>query len=176
MPGARPKVKPVKLICAVLCAPSADIGKAVTDLEELLGIIDHKSAVFDFTFTDYYNDEMGDRLKKQFFSFENLVMPDLLAGIKNTTNKIEAKYTINAKRTVNLDPGYLEESKLILASTKNFSHRIYLRDGIWAELTLSYAGGKFIVHPWTYPDYMTELAYDFLLKARDTYVRQLKGL
>jgi len=85
------------------------------------------SAKYDFTFTDYYDDEMGENLKKQFLSFEKLIMPDQLADIKNSTNEIETKYSIEGKRTVNLDPGYLEESKLILASTKNFSHRIYLQ-------------------------------------------------
>ena len=117
---------------------------------------------------------MGDGLKKQFFSFEKPVMPDQLADIKNSTNEIESGYSVNGKRTVNLDPGYLEESKMILASTKNFSHRIYLKDGIWAELTLSYANGKFVTHPWTYPDYQTELAYDFLSKVREKYISQLR--
>ncbi|UCC80366.1 MAG: DUF4416 family protein [Candidatus Zixiibacteriota bacterium] len=174
MPGVKPKVKPVKLICAALFFPTADLDSAVADLENLFGKIDHKSPIYDFTFTDYYNDEMGKGLKKFFLSFENLIMPDQLADIKNSTNKIEAKYSAEGKRTVNLDPGYLEESKLILASTKNFSHRIYLKDGIWAELTLSYASGKFVTHPWSYPDYQTELVYDFLRKVRDIYISQLK--
>lgn len=174
MPAAKPKVKPVKLICAVLFSPAADLDKAIAYLESLFGKIDHKSPIYDFNFTDYYIDEMGKDLKKQFLSFENLIMPDQLADIKNSTNKIESRYSINGKRTVNLDPGYLEESKLILASTKNFSHRIYLKNGIWAELTLSYASGKFVTHPWTYPDYQTELAYDFLRKVREIYISQLK--
>ena len=174
MPGAKPKVKPVKLICAALYSQSADLDKAIADLENQFGTIDHRSPVYDFTFTDYYDDEMGYDLKKQFLSFEKPVMPDQLADIKNSTNKIEAKYSADRKRTVNLDPGYLEESKLILASTKNFSHRIYLKDGIWAELTLSYASGKFVTHPWTYPDYQTELAYDFLTKVREIYIGQLR--
>ncbi|MBW1723631.1 MAG: DUF4416 family protein [Deltaproteobacteria bacterium] len=64
---------------------------------------------------------------------------------------------------------------MILASTKNFSHRIYLKDGIWAELTLSYANGTFVTHPWTYPDYQTEFAYKFLRQARETYIVQLQS-
>ena len=174
MPAAKPKVKAVKLICAVLFSTSGDINRANADLENRFGKIDLKSPVFDFTFTDYYNDEMGESLIKQLLSFEKPVMPDQLADIKNATNKIESLYLLKGKRTINLDPGYLEESKLILASTKNFSHRIYLKDGIWAELTLSYAGGRFVAHPWTYPDYQTELAYGFLSKVRDIYVNQLK--
>ena len=115
-----------------------------------------------------------ENLKKQFLSFEILIMPDQLADIKNSTIKIETEYSRDGNRSVNLDPGYLEESKLVLASTKNYSHRIYLKDGIWAELTLSYAAGKFVTYPWTYPDYQTELAYDFLKKTRDIYISQLK--
>ena len=174
MPAAKPKVKPVKLICAALFSPVSDFDRAIEDLENLFGKIDHKSPEYDFTFTDYYNDEMGENLKKQFLSFDKPIMPNQLADIKISTNKIEADYSIKGKRTVNLDPGYLEESKLILASTKNFSHRIYLKDGIWAELTLSYASGKFVTHPWTYPDYQTELAFDFLDKARKIYISQLR--
>jgi hypothetical protein len=174
MPAAKPEVKPVKLICAVLFSPTADLIKSIDNLEGLFGKIDHKSPVYVFTFTNYYGDEMGEDLRKQFLSFEKLIMPDQLADIKNSSNKIEAKYSANGKRTVNLDPGYLEESKLILASTKNFSHRIYLKDGIWAELTLSYASGKFVTHPWTYPDYATELAFEFLREVREIYIGQLK--
>jgi len=174
MPAAKPEVKPVKQICAVMYSPAADPESPLADLEKLFGKIDHKSPKYDFTFTKYYNDEMENGLRKQFLSFENLIMPDQLADIKNSTNQIESQYSIEGKRTVNLDPGYLEESKLILASTKNFSHRIYLKDGIWAELTLSYASGKFVTHPWTYPDYQTELAYDFLRKVREIYISQLK--
>lgn len=176
MPAAKPEVRPVKLICAVMFSPAADLESAVADLENRFGKIDHKSPVYEFNFTDYYNHEMGEDLKKRFLSFENLIMPDQLADIKNSTIKIETDYSKNGKRTVNLDPGYLEESKLVLASTKNFSHRIYLKDGIWGELTLSYAGGRFVTHHWTYPDYQTELAYDFLKKARDIYIGQLKSI
>ena len=174
MPAAKPEVKPVKLICAVLFSPAAELDNVITDLENQFGVIDHRSPVYDFNFTDYYNEEMGEDLKKQLLSFEKLIMPNQLADVKISTNKIEAKYSVNGNRIVNLDPGYLEESKLVLASTKNFSHRIYLKNGIWAELTISYAGGKFVTHPWTYPDYQTELAFDFLRKAREIYINQLK--
>jgi len=176
MSGNKPEVKPVKLICAVLFSESVDLDSISKDLNSRFGDMDIKSPVFDFNLSDYYENEMGKSLKKRFYSFEKLVMPDDLAEIKNSTIKIESQYSSNGKRTVNLDPGYLEESKLVLASTKNFSHRIYLKDGIWAELTLSYANGNFVTHPWTYPDYATEPAFEFLLKVREIYGRQLKAL
>jgi len=170
----KPKVKPVKLICGVLFNRNFDIQKADDKLITLLGPIDLKSPIFDFVFTDYYSSEMGSDLHKRFYSFERLVMPNMLADIKNNTIKIEEEFLIDGNREVNLDPGYLEESKLVLASTKNFSHRIYLRDNIWAEVTMRYARGKWITHDWTYPDYSQELGIEFLSKVRERYKGQLE--
>jgi hypothetical protein len=170
----KPKVKPVKLICGILFNRDFNLDKAEDKLITLLGPLDLKSPIFDFVFTDYYASEMGNNLQKCFYSFERLVMPDMLPDIKNNTIKIEDGFSIDGKRAVNLDPGYLEESKLVLASTKNFSHRIYLRDNIWAEVTMRYARGKWITHDWTYPDYSQELGIEFLSKVREIYKRQLE--
>jgi hypothetical protein len=169
-----PKVKPVKLICGVLFNRNSNLQQADEKLVSLLGPIDFRSPVFDFVFTDYYGPEMGGNLLKLFYSFERLVMPDMLPDIKNATIAIEAEFARDGNRTVNLDPGYLEESKLVLASTKNFSHRIYLRDNIWAEVTMRFAHGKFIMHDWTYPDYSQELGIEFLSKAREIYKGKLE--
>jgi hypothetical protein len=173
MPGAKPHVKPVKLICGVLYIRGFDLLALDDKLVARFGPLEQKSPLFDFVFTDYYASEMGGDLKKQFYSFENLIMPDMLPDIKNTTIKIESEFCVDGNRTVNLDPGYLEESKLVLASTKNFSHRIYLRDNIWAEVTMRFARGKFITHDWTYPDYSQELGISFLSKVREIYKGQL---
>ena len=173
MSDGKPEVKPVKLICAVMRAPSADLESIGSALISRFGAIDLRSDKFDFTFTDYYREEMGLGLTKQFYSFENLITPDKLSEIKNETVAIEAEHTIDGKRTVNLDPGYLEESKLVLASTKNFSHRIYLGRNIWGEITLRYVKGDFVGHPWTYPDYMTPIAFEFFKKAREKYREQI---
>jgi hypothetical protein len=170
----KPKVRPVKLICGVLFNRDFNLEMAENNLISLLGPIDLKSPIFDFIFTDYYASEMGGDLQKRFYSFDRLIMPDTLPDIKNATIKIESDSCIDGKRTVNLDPGYLEEAKLVLASTKNFSHRIYLRDNIWAEVTMRYAHGQFITHDWTYPDYSQELGIEFLSKAREIYKGQLE--
>lgn len=170
----KPKVKPVKLICGVLFNRDFNLEEAEDKLDALLGPIDLKSEIFEFIFTDYYAPEMGGNLQKRFYSFERLVMPNKLADIKNNTIKIEEGFSIDGKRAVNLDPGYLEESKLVLASTKNFSHRIYLRDNIWAEVTMRFARGKFITHDWTYPDYSQKLGIEFLSKAREIYKGKLE--
>ena len=176
MSGAKPKVKPVKPIAGVLFQRRVNLDSINSRLISLLGPIDHKSTVFDFIFTDYYLSEMGGDLKKCFYSFEKLIMPDALPDIKNAAIRIESELASENKRTVNIDPGYLEESKLVLASTKNFSHRIYLRDHIWGEVTLRYVRGEFVKHDWTYPDYSQDLAIEFLAHARDIYKRQLNGL
>lgn len=175
MPEAKPEVKTVKLICGVLYSKTVDLNRLDSRLQSLLGSVDSKSEPFDFTFTDYYKEEMGDDLLKQFYSFEKLIPPDGLADIKNATISIETDFSIKDRRTVNLDPGYLEESKLVLASTKNFSHRIYLRDNIWAEVTMRYEKGEFVTHPWTYPDYSQRLAIEFLKEVREKYKKQLEN-
>ena len=124
MVGEKPKLHPVKLVCGVLFAPTAILNEVDGRLVSQFGPIDLKSAIFDFTYTDYYNAEMGAGLKKQFYSFEKLIMPDELANIKNLCRQIEDEFSLDGKRVVNLDPGYLEESKFVLASTKNFSYWI----------------------------------------------------
>lgn len=175
MQGIKPEVKPVKLICGVTFATSVDIDAVDSKLESRFGPIDSQSGKIDFSYTDYYAKEMGSGLIKRFLSFKNLIIPDQLAKIKKEAISIEAEFAVEGKRTVNLDPGYLEESKLVLASTKNFSHRIYLGDNIWGEVTLRYKNGRFVTHPWTYPDYATPLAFEFFKSARDIYRKRLAG-
>ena len=176
MPGEKPKLRPVKLVGGILFAPPLELSTVDCHLISQFGPIDLKSPIFDFTYTEYYNSEMGLGLKKQFYSFEKLIMPDELPEIKNLSRDIESKFLKDGKRWVNLDPGYLEESKFVLASTKNFSHRIYLRDNIWAEVTMRFAHGQFVKHDWTYPDWSSELGIKFLKKAREIYRGQLGAL
>ena len=171
MPGEKPKPRPVKLVCGVLSAPTANLESVDSRLVSSFGPIDLRSPIFDFAFTNYYEGEMGLNLRKQFYSFERLIMPHDLPDIKNRSRQIENEFAADGKRTVNIDPGYLEESKLVLASTKNFSHRIYLRDDIWAELTMRFMRGQFVKHDWTYPDWSQDLAIEFLKKVRGVRFR-----
>lgn len=177
--GQISKPKPVNLIIGVLTNSLELLGHLDKTLEEHFGPIDLRSDVLPFTFTDYYTEEMGKGIRRQFFSFEKLIMPDEIATIKVQTNiteeSIAASKRYSEKRPVNIDPGYISESRLILASTKDFSHRIYLRDGIFAEVTLNYRGGKYETFPWTFPDYKTPDYQNFFLKVRGLYVKKLKG-
>ena len=124
------------------------------------------SEVFPFRYTDYYRDEMGDGLRKVFFAFSSFVCPDEIDSWKRWTVNLERRYSQRGKRRVNLDPGYLTLSKLVLASTKNYSHRIYIRKGIYAEITLRYFNDSYRDLEWTYPDYKDEPSIDFLNEAR----------
>lgn len=212
--------KPVNLIIGVLTSIPELIGEIDKTLEGYFGLIDLKSDVLPFHFTDYYNEEMGKGIQRRFYSFEKLIMPDEIATIKVQTNQIEESIASSKKyfleqcslnqvvpptsplregvaknldktypsvigekmplpcktirRPINIDPGYINESRLVLASTKDFSHRIYLRDGIYAEVTLNYRRGRYESFPWTFPDYKSSDYQNFFLKVRGLYVRKLK--
>ena len=163
----------VKLICAVTYTPDIDLDEVIASLEGAFGLIDGRSAVVNFNHTDYYAEEMGGGLKKLILSFEHPFKADNLWLAKRTANDIESIYQVEHKRRVNLDPGYLELSKLVLASTKNFSHRIYLNQGIYGEVTLLFADGKFTKLPWTYPDYLENEFQTFLLKTRELFKKSV---
>lgn len=136
-----------------------------------LGPLVGESEAFDFTETDYYAATMGPNLRKQFLAFERLIDPSALADIKRQTNDWEAEYAAVAghsePRPLNLDPGYITPAKLVLASTKDHAHRIYLRDGIYAELTLSFRHRRWQPLEWTYPDYRRDDFQQFFTQCRE---------
>jgi hypothetical protein len=148
-------------------------------LSELYGPIDHRSDVLPFDFTDYYKAEMGDVIDRVFFSFERLIEADRLPEIKRQTNRMESEMTPlfeTAKRPVNVDPGYIEQAKVVLASTKNFYHRIHLAGGIFAEVTMHFKNNTYQFFPWTYPDYQSKDYQEFFLKMRQLYRNQLRTM
>ncbi|MFO0789468.1 MAG: DUF4416 family protein [Pirellulales bacterium] len=129
------------------------------------------SDAFDFTETEYYTATMGTQLKKQFVAFERAIDPAALAGIKRQTNAWEAEYAASRRhdevRPLNLDPGYITPAKLVLASTKDHAHRIYLAEGIYAEVTLAYRGRRWRPLDWTYPDYRRDDYQEFFTACRE---------
>jgi len=164
---------PVKLICGVLYSDPKQWREAEEHLQQRFGPIDFQSEVFPFQETDYYDREMGMGLSRMYVSFENLVSPDFLPEAKIYTNEVEADLADeHGNRRVNLDPGTVSGSNLILASAKGFYHRVYLRDGIYAEVTLFYREGRFRELPWTYPDYKNHR--EVLEEIRRVYLRQMK--
>jgi hypothetical protein len=144
---------PAKLIIRFLYSHSGAQTQALTALASDFGPVDFLSAPGAFPYTTYYDDEMGQGIRRQTVSFLNLVAPESLAVIKLRANEIETALSVDGKRKVNIDPGLLSLENFILATGKNFTHRIYLRDGIYADLTLIYHKGAYRPLPWTYPDY-----------------------
>jgi hypothetical protein len=159
----------VNLIVGLLSKDTAALARAKASLERIFGRVELEGPLLDFTHTDYYKEEMGSPLKRQFLSFERLCGLKGICGAKVRTNRLERRLSRGSKRTVNIDPGYLDLAKLVLFSTKDYSHRMYLDKGIFAETTLFYKGGTFNPWPWTYPDYATAAYIGFFNKVREIY-------
>jgi len=170
--------QPVKLISGLLYSSETLVKEVESILIKKLGPIDLQSEAFPFNLTDYYVDELGEGILRKYVSFEKLIDIVRLPDIKIWTNEIEKNFSDkdSGKRKINIDPGYLTLSKMVLATTKNYSHRIYLRDGIYAEVTLHYHKKSFIPWDWTYPDYKLEKSINFFNKVRLIYKKQLQKI
>ena len=170
--------EPAKLIVGILASNYQCLHTAADVLTSKLGNADFTSEVWTFDKTDYYKDQTGLRILRQFLSIERLIDPGKLAKIKLQTNKLEQKLAkalgIPLPRPVNLDPGIIEPSKLVLATTKNYSHRIYIGKKMYAEITLNYDKGRWQPLDHTYPDYRQKCYFDFFEKVRTRLLEQLK--
>jgi len=166
----------VKLITSVFSPEEDLIEKVLTELQDLFGPLDWKSKGLLFDRTRYYEREMGWPLHRRFASFQSLVPPDDLVEIKLKTNDIENRYFEHDKRRVNIDPGYIALERLILATGKNFTHRVYLSRGIYADLTLIFQRGSFRALEWTYRDYSDPDIIECFNDLRERYKRQLRGI
>jgi hypothetical protein len=173
--GTPLKPLPAKLIVGLIFKDPKLSDKARRFLSKRFGPVDFVSPVLDFNLTDYYENEMGKGLKRSFISFAKLIAPESLPEIKHFTNALEKKMLSgNNKRGINIDPGYVTLSKLILASTKNFSHRIYAKKDIFLEITLHFKDGKFEPGRWTYPDYRSDSHIAIFNEIREKYYRQIE--
>lgn len=171
--------RPVKLFVSLITSRQGLSEEVEKRLINLFGPTDLRSGAFPFDSTHYYDEEMGVPLQRCFFSFADLIDPLQIPGAKTATNEIEiqfAKEHAAVSRPVNLDPGYMEESKIVLASTKNFYHRILVSRGIYAEVTMHFEGGDWRYLPWTFPDFRTGRYHLFFKGMRQIYRRQLKTL
>lgn len=167
---------PVKLFVAALFSDQGRLQQALKLCEEHFGPIDFQSVQYPFEVTDYYDAEMGRPIYRQFFSFASLANPGQLADFKVQTNAIEATLAIFAQRQVNLDIGYLDYHKVVLASTKFGGQKIFLGRGIYADPALYYSKGTFHPTAWTFPDFKDPQRYPkALLAIRLLYKRQRKG-
>ncbi len=144
---------PAKLIIRFLFRDFAVQLEALRRLEVMFGPMDFLSAPAPFPYTTYYDREMGPGIRRQTAGYFDLVKPVALPDIKLGTNGLERELAAGPNRQVNIDPGILSQERFVLATGKNFTHRIYLRDGIYGDLTLMYHKGGYQPLPWTYPDY-----------------------
>lgn len=168
--------RPAKLVVGLFLQEKDLIRPVVEDLRSILGDLDQVSAWFPFDFTSYYAPEMGEPLFRRVITFKGLIRQHTLASIKRRTNAIESRYTRNNNRRVNIDPGYMLAERFVLATGKNFSHRIYIGGGIYADLTLIFQKGAFRTLPWTYPDYADKRLQAFLFSVRNRYLFEVNTI
>ena len=164
--------KPVKLFTSIIFRDEGSLDEAERKLVSLYGPTEESKKTLDFSYTDYYREEMGTSLKRKLMCFQRPVDVGDTAEIKLATNRIEDELSGGGKRTVNIDPGYVTEAKLVLLTTKDYTHRIYIGKRIFAEVTLHYTGGTFRAWPWTYPDYASEDFIAYFNGVRDMYMRE----
>jgi len=172
--GTAREPEPVKLVVSLLTGDPALLAEVKGALSQEFGPIDLESELLPFDHTDYYAPEFGPGLERQIVTFEKLVDPGRLPYIKRWTNDLEGSLARDGKRRVNIDPGYISLGKLVLASTKNHAHRLYLGQGIYGESTLSYQRGHFRPWPWTYPDYAGDAYSALFEQIRERYKAQLR--
>ncbi|MCL2183444.1 MAG: DUF4416 family protein [Chitinispirillia bacterium] len=164
--GEIKKPQDVKLFAAVMYRPGFELGAAIDALTAEYGEVEASYGPIEFSWSDYYEGEMGARLLKYYVIFKGFCDRARLPGVKIHTNEMEMRFADGARRAVNIDPGYLSADKFVLASTKDFFHRLYLGDGIFGEVTLHYRKGRYRFFSWTYTDYQDPGFLKFLEAAR----------
>jgi hypothetical protein len=165
----------VKLVVGILYSDETLLEKAQEALVMQYGPIDFVSEPIPFDVTDYYQDEMGGPIRRIFLSFQELIDPGWLAEIKIATNRIEDELAVDSRRKVNLDCGYMDVCKVVLASAKYNGQKIYLGQGIYADPTLHYEKGHFSPYPWSFPDFKTGQYERIFLRIRELYKVGRKG-
>ena len=165
----------VKLFTGLLFSDRDILSRVLGSLVGEYGLVDFISPAKHFGYTDYYCREMGDNMERMFVSFAALIRPDLLPDIKLRTNEMENEFSRLEGRKVNIDPGYISPAHIILATGKAYTHRPYLRGGIYADLTLVYGNRSFQKLPWTYPDYGEQETREMFKIIRAKYIAQLKS-
>ncbi len=168
--------KPTKLIMSLITSDDHLLHQVVEVLVKTYGEVDFKSDVLPFDLTDYYTAEMGEGLFRRLITFRPLIPRESLVRIKREANEIEELFSVEGRRRINIDPGYISAEHLILATTKGYTHRPYLGEGIYADLTLIYQRGEFRPLEWTYPDYTSAVLREILKDVRKRYLQELKGV
>ncbi len=166
----------VKLIASLFSSEKELIDQVIDELDGAFGATDVITPWLMFDRTRYYEKEMGWPLYRRFVTFRELILPEELVNIKLISNSIEERYTESGKRRINIDPGYICLERLVLATGKNYTHRIYLGKGIYADLTLVFNKGTFKALEWSYRDYADQESIAFFNNEREKYKNQLRGI
>jgi len=164
----------VRLFMGLIYKPDSSITNLLKMLEEKLGAINFVSEESPFNHSSYYENEMGEGLLRNLITFEKLIRRTEIVEIKTFTNKLEKVFSYRGNRTINIDPGYIAQENLILATGKGYSHRPYLGNGVYADLTLVYINDEYRTLEWTYPDYGSEEMRVLFKDLRNQYASQLK--
>jgi hypothetical protein len=167
---------PVKPVVSLILSREDLAPSIIKRLSDYFGPPDLVGPYWPFNLTEYYYPEMGTPLGRVLAAFLHLGDPGRLADWKVFTNRVEAGFSLGGRRLVNLDPGYVARERLVLATGKNYTHRLYLDHGIYGDLTLIFGGGKFQPLPWSYPDYAQGEMPELLERVRRKYLWQLKEL
>jgi hypothetical protein len=173
--GTPADAKPVRFFVSLIYQETVQMPEIENKLVSFLGEILLRTDPVPFLHTTYYEKEMGSGLLRYFLLFKPLRAREKLPSVKLMTNEIESNTSEKGKRTINIDPGYITLEQVILATTKGFTHRIYLSKGIFADLTLIYTNGTFGSLPWTYPDYGGVEMISMLNSWREEYKADLRG-
>lgn len=168
------KQRSVKLAVSIIFREEKGLAGAEAYLRKIYGETEPPERVLPFDYTDYYSREFGAPLRRKLLCFKKLVKKDRVYRIKLKTNRTEDKFRFGGKRTVNIDPGYVTEAKLVLLTTKDYTHRIYVGGGIFAESTLFFQEGTFNAWPWTYPDYASDELIAYFNEVREKYMNDIK--
>lgn len=178
--GVIRKPDPVILFVGMIARDEGLFGLASEELKRNYGEFFYQSPIYPWDHSDYYEDEIGGELKRRFIFFVNHIMPDKITDIKIETNRIEDLFSRKEdgkrKRMINIDPGYMSLAKIVLATTKDFSHRIYLRDGIYSEITLIYQHDSYQPLPYTFPDFRSEDYIKLFNRIREILRSSLKHI
>ncbi|MDH5561124.1 MAG: DUF4416 family protein [Deltaproteobacteria bacterium] len=165
----------VKVIAAILFSDLEELEKVKKSLEAVFSKIDYQSEPYPFVFSDYYQEEMGGGLKRVLLSFKKLAKPEFLAASKLITREFENNNSIQGKRKVNIDIGYLDLFKVVLASFKGRGNKLYLSQGVWADIVLYFESGDYETFLWGFPDFKEKTYNQDLIQIRKLYKNQLKN-
>ena len=172
--GVEREFNKVKLFTGIIFKDRIQLNKVIEIFSDRFSAVDSESDIIPFDMTDYYHPEMGSPLFRKFISFQQLIHPQQLSGIKIFSNRVEAQFSDRGRRRFNIDPGFVSEANVILATTKNHYHRIPLQEGVYAHMEYTIRKKKVVPLEWTYPDFKKKEYMNFFNRLISLYKQQVQ--